>query len=653
MGSNPLNANYDGRWLRRNKGTGHPTNIMCVSAVPWENQSHAKKTASTLHLRAGHIKTFRLESGNRSRLQEHRVLSHGELWQIIEGRVQKKKPLWVFAYDLPQVFTMFGGWNYWRQGVFGIQPCEVDYLPGCEPKDPDKKRPGFACDNDPPVIFAVFHRAGGKIIFCDVRNYYNLSFEQVSEGVGKPFSSWNPLTATQHTAQVEAARQCSVVCDAMCGLIKRHADDDLGNWGHTSAAIGWNAYRHRFMLGGICMHGLEVVDDLERDSYYGGMTEARRIGRISGGVSQLDVNALYPAVMANHSFPCELELSSELGHKHEGDIWRNPLDYIADVRIDSNADTYPKRSPGMGTIHCNGRFTTTLAGPELKRASDAGHIHSHGRWAKYRRTNLFGRHVRHFWSARMAARQSGDFLGDVLAKSCSNSLYGRFARRGDYWEPLTDHVCWNPNWKILSPAEQVAWLMMTGHDLGKQIALAGPSFGLDRMIRQIGRHWQVRAERKAHPNAFPAIAAYVTAWGREAMRMLIRQVGERNVWRIATDSITVNSIGRRNAESAGLINRNQIGHLKVEYEADTGRFWSVHHWQIGDHVCHGSIMPGAEIQPDGSYVERQVQRLASLIREGYKRSIKVTTVRKRPPSPDIRGGVDPDGRIKPITLREF
>ena len=643
----------DGRWLRRNHGCGHPTNIMCLSAVAWENKTRKWKEKSTLHFRAGHIKAFRLEKGCRTRCINETVNFREKVWFRIAKRVQERKPLWVFAYDLPKVFTLLGGWQRWRRGEFGIQPQEVDYIDGKQPVDMDKKLSGFFCDNDPPVIAVVYHQYGGKVVFCDVRNYYNMTLDKVSEGVGKPFSTYCPESATIHLAKAEASRQCAVVADAMCGLITRHKQCDLGNWGHTSAALGWNAYRHRFMRNGICIHSIPKVDDLERDSYYGGWTEAKRIGKITDGVTQLDVNALYPAVMAVHRLPCELELSSEMGHRHGGDIWRNPLDYIADVRIVSVSETFPKRSDRYGTIQATGRFYTTLAGPELRRAIEGGFVHHIGRWTKYKRADLFSGHVAHFWRQRIEARKNGDFLGDALAKSCVNSLYGRFARRSAYWEPLSKHATWNAGWKILTPSEQTAYLIMTGNDMGKQIALAGPSFPPERMIRQVGRHWQVRAERKTHPNAFVAIAAYITSFGREAMRALCCQLGWYNVWRIATDSLTVNSAGLLRAHLGALIDPDTIGKLKVEYSADGGEFWSVHHWRIGDHICHGSIRDDAHQIPDGRYVERQVQRLASLIKTGWKGSLNVRTVTKKPPEPTVTGGIEADGRLKPIVLQEF
>lgn len=653
MGGDLVNPEIPKRWVRRNKGAGHPTNIMAVSAIPWENHSNQQRGRSSLHFRTGYAHAFRLEQGQRSRKVVKAFRSHRGFWGLVADRCQKKKPLWIFAYDLPHVFSLFDGWNAWQRGEIGIKPEEIDYLPGCEPKHPEKKRPGFFCENDPPVIICVYHRSGAKIVFCDVRNYYNLSLEEISAGIGAYPATENVCDLPIVRADAEAVRQCGVVADSMVELITRHKEGDLGNWGHTSAAIGWNAYRHRFMKKSICMHGVEDIDSLERDSYFGGRTEVTRVGKITDGVWQLDVNALYPSIMAQHSFPCELVAASHFGHEHDGDLWKNPIDYIADVRICSPRSTYPVRRQNVGTILACGRFSTTLAGPELRRAMKAGHVIDHGRWAKYRRANLFGDAMRHFWKERLKARDKGDFMGDILAKSCSNSLYGRFARHGNYWEPLSDLACWNPNWKILSPEEQIRWLQITGHELGSEILLAGPSWPMERMIRRVGRHWQVKCKERSHPNSFTAISAFVTAWGREFMRVLIDKVNAQNVYRIATDSVLVNMQGYCNAHEHGLIDPRVMGLLKVEREAEDGDVWSVHHWRIGDYVCHGSVSYDASESPDGSYVEKQVQRMHSLMKTGWKRSIDVRTVRKNPPILKLNGAMDNNGRLQPLHLKEF
>jgi len=84
-------------------------------------------------------------------------------------------------------------------------------------------------------------------------------------------------------------------------------DNDLGQMKSTIASQSFTTFRYRFMTQEIRRHRQPEVLWLERDAYRGGRSEAFYVGRVPDPPTyKLDVNSLYPYVMANHVYPYEV-----------------------------------------------------------------------------------------------------------------------------------------------------------------------------------------------------------------------------------------------------------------------------------------------------------------------------------------------------------
>ena len=107
-----------------------------------------------------------------------------------------------------------------------------------------------------------------------------------------------------------------------------------------------------------------------------------------------------------------------------------------------------------------------------------------------------------------------------VCKLMMNSLPGKFAQR-------------NPTWRFCSRIEVTRpWKAFPWRD---------PQTGCVYSARSIGWHGQYADEREDAANCFPAIGAFLTAYGRERMRYLRSLLPERTVYYQDTDSLLVNA----------------------------------------------------------------------------------------------------------------
>jgi len=168
--------------------------------------------------------------------------------------------------------------------------------------------------------------------------------------------------------------------------------------------------------------GLNVDDDLLK-AYYGGRTEVFKLGKIERPVFGLDVNSMYPYVMAKNKFPT--------GEFYKTETPQTEL-YVAKIKI--------KIKPGtdIPIIPCRkeklmfpaGEFETWAASPEIEAAQAAGQIESieYLETFNFAETDfLFSEFINYFYDLRKIAKDNGDKFQSNFLKRVMNSVYGRFA----------------------------------------------------------------------------------------------------------------------------------------------------------------------------------------------------------------------------------
>jgi hypothetical protein len=210
-----------------------------------------------------------------------------------------------------------------------------------------------------------------------------------------------------------------------------------------------------------------------------------------------------------------------------------------------------------------------------------------------------------------------------------NSLYGKFGQRNGKWEDRPD--LWPPE----------PWSKWTRGEKGD------PHY---QEYRSLGKLVQERVEIGEHPQAFPAIAAFVTAAGRMRMRELRAIAGEENVYYQAVDALYVSTPGYLRLDRAGEIADKQLGKLNLEKIAATAEFRGLNNYTLGDKHVIGSIKAKAVKQEDGSYKQDHFESLAGILQREQDATVRVYPVVKHLQNHYRRGTISQTGWVTTLTL---
>jgi hypothetical protein len=401
---------------------------------------------------------------------------------------------------------------------------------------------------------------------------------------------------------------------------------DAGKLSLTIASQAMHAYRHRLQPHGIEFHHMPEKIALERQAYYGGRVEAYRLGDLSGPQwTRYDVNSLYPTVMAANEYPWK-----SVGYSTHCSVERlNALlvDYacIAEVELVTEHPRYPVRDAG-GTYFPVGRFRTTLCTPELLAALQDQSLTQVYAIGWYKRTPLFGPYVHEWYRLRQEAKAQGDTVTDYACKILLNSLYGKFGQAGYVVTALGS--C-DPE---LVAQELV--LDLRTHEHWTE-------------YRAAGQVWREH-ETPAGPQTAVAIAAHVTAYGREYLWRVQSALGRDDVVYSDTDSVIVPG------HCASRLNEQHLapglGALKAEETANELVLMGAKWYRHGTKLVQKGVRKAQRSLLPGEITQEQWQGFTAAMRSGYSDRVVIAPVVKRISSLYRKGVRLPSGQVRPFQL---
>lgn len=425
------------------------------------------------------------------------------------------------------------------------------------------------------------------------------------------------------------ARDTDVVYDAVRMWSQFVTDHDLGPFRATQAGQALSAYTHRFLKHDVMIHTNAKALDLERRAYYGGRTEAFRIGSFKGDFHVLDVNSLYPFVMRDNCFPVSLEAFVERSNSLD----RNELQTIlaeravvaqVDVCVERESQRIvPTVSQGR-LIYPTGRFTTVLTTPELSMALDAGIVVGVGDLCVYKSAPIFTDYVTELYDLRLKYKEEGNVVWHEIVKVFLNSLYGKF---GQY----------NHTWELEAINGTPGTVATIDIDSGERVT-----------YRTLGGKTHRRSLTRAEGwDAFPAIAAHVTGYARAHLTRLMGRAG--TVYYCDTDSLFVDRSGMERL--AGDIDPTALGALKHEIHAGYLSIRGLKDYTIGDKTKLKGIRRNA-VAIDGGFRQVQFRGIAGAMRAGEPDIARIGSVVKRPTGIYHKGTIH-ETKVIPIHLEEF
>jgi hypothetical protein len=543
-----------------------------------------------------------------------------------EGCDAKGRPIDIETTETQRQYLWFGCAEWWREDASGIdrQPKKIlfstaeSFWEWCGANCPAQTTTwiiahnwnydagilraetvlpalGWECTgyiNGKPPLIVRWRRGGAGMVMVDSLNWFGVSLETLGQSMGVAKLA---MPDSKHPDIEEWQEYCQRDVGVVVAAVRAYRDFVLaGGYGrmqYTLASQALTAYRTRFMVAdSILVHTHEDSLSLERQGYHGGRTEAFWRGPVDTSLFKLDINSMYPSIMADGRFSC-YHLAYWGGEYPES--WREALredrGLVAECEVETDEPCYGYLTDKL--IFPVGRFKTVLTTPEILYAVSRGHLKRVCRWACYLRRELFRDFVSHFYQARIAYREAGNDSFQYLAKILMSSLYGKFGQNGRKWETTTEYECWSTEETI--------------HE--------NPDGSLVQLRLRLGLTEILKTDGESE-NSCPIIAAEITAAARMQLWEYIRCAdGDgQHTYYCDTDSVIVDSTGYARLEAAGHCHPTALGKLKLEATSETGEYWAPKHYRFGDETKIKGVRKKARItQGVGGQVSAEQAQFAS------------------------------------------
>lgn len=592
-------------WLARNS---HSESVHAALWVDTEtDQVPIGDGAVEHHLRFGWACFQRTRKGNDWTEPEWtRFEDYGAFWDLVESKVRPKTRLFIFAhnwsFDGP-VLSMFDqlperGWRLVQAVIDG-----------------------------PPIIL-VWRKGSKTLKFLDTLNWWRMPLARIGESLSLPKLKMPGKRAGSAAWDRYARNDVEIIRRAVLEWLAFLDHYDLGTFGPTLASQAIRAFRHRFMAHDILIDDNAGALQLARESLHGGRTEAFRIGRVPGPVHCLDVNSMYPAVMADGLYPTTLRLFAKRVSLVELRRWLSSHAVVAMVQLETSRNRFA-HVHNKRLVFPVGRIRTALTTPDLIDALKHGEIVRIESAAVYDQAPIFKGFVEQLYRLRQDAMHAGDNVRTWLLKILMNSLYGKFAQRGQKWETTAQ----------TKDRSIASWREVDVE--------SGRVFSWRRFAGQV----QLRSVDPEALDSHPAIAAHITARARSLLWDLIQLAGPQEVLYVDTDSLWTTEQGR--AALHGSEDPKRLGALKHEGCFQWFDVFGAKDYATPEKRAVKGVRTTATWRAPNVVEQEQWSSLAGLLAAG-RLSAPVT----RPVVKTLRriyekGDVHDDGAVSPLTLREW
>lgn len=522
---------------------------------------------------------------------------------------------WVFDIlkDIDELYLYAHNWSFDWQVLQGFRT--MSYW-GCRIKG--------IVDMSPPVIIK-YTLGKKKINVIDTLNYFRQSLATMGDAAGIPkmeidFDHCNTLELSEYCRNdVDIIRVC------MTSLIQFLYTNDLSRLTDTVASLALAVYTRKFMPCDIFIDGDEDRVAITRQSYFGGRTECFRIGEYEGDFYLIDVNSMYPFVMAYHDYPVRTINVGKNVTVEELDNAIRQYCVTAVCRIHTDIPAFPVKIDGR-TCFPVGEYVTTLSTPEVAYALAHDLIEEVHTVAVHVKARIFYDYVSYFYKKRLEYKQSGNEMYQEFCKKLLNSLYGKFGQRGDNWKESDRN-----------PRGLPGRYSELDLDTGKTRRF----LEIDNVV------FESMGESEAR-DSYPAIAAHVTAYGRMLLQMTIDHVGREHCYYCDTDSLLLDAMGYAKVEDK--LSQSVLGCWSLDGRYDKIDIRGPKDYTFGDKTRIKGIKAKHVIMPDGRYKQLQFRTLRGALNNGDMDTTSIKHVYKRLQREYKKGYVDDFGTVTPLEV---
>ena len=466
-----------------------------------------------------------------------------------------------------------------------------------------------------------------KIEVFDWLQIQPFSLKKLGERLGLPKGKIDFQTCSEHDLTVYCKRDVEIsikACMDWLDFLDRH---DMGNFQKTVAAQAFGAYRHRFMPCKIGVHNHVGALRLESVGFKGGRVECFQIGELPTPIYYVDVNSMYLSVMESELFP--YWFVRYVSKPRVLDLVGEMKEYLvmADVEIEISEPAIAIKKERL--LFPTGRFRTVLTTPELEWVQEHGKILKCHAFSSYKGKRLFQKWAYYIYDTRYDYYEKNDQIGEQNIKKLGNSCFGKFGQR------VRDSV-------ILGDAgiHEVSSENCYDMDTGQHYVLR--IYG-GKIVKEM------RGDEFSR-NAFPAIAAHVSAYARMLLWKYIEIAGQDHVFYCDTDSLMLNKTGFSRLQPH--IHDRKLGFCAHEMTGERVVLYGCKDYEFDGLVkIKGINKKWTETTP-GVFSGSKIMKLKTMINNGLQSGIWVHPVRKVLKREYKKGVVGDDGRVTPFHLHE-
>lgn len=379
-----------------------------------------------------------------------------------------------------------------------------------------------------------------KIIFIDNAQFYPGKLENLAKLVSLEKLEVDFNNSSYDDICAYCKRDVEILYELRKLWLNFIDSHNLGSHGLTIPSQAFNAFRHRFMYHKIVIHDNQEAIELERAAYHGGRTSVFRVfNDDKNKYYKLDINSAYPYAMKYTEVPIKLLYVIKNIDVNTLKRYIEKYAVIAKVLINTNEPVYVYNYNNHN-IYPIGTFETVLTTQEIEYAIKNNHIVDIIEVCVYEKAIIFDRYVDYFYNLKQKYTRENNVAFRYITKLFLNSLYGKFGQR-DRKITLIDETenIFTENGELYNKDNNSVTKIYT---LGST-------------------RWMEQTETVSF-NAFPAIAAHITASVRLYLWSLINKAGKNHVFYCDTDSLIVDDVGYNNL--LDLIDSNKLGYLKLE-----------------------------------------------------------------------------------------
>jgi hypothetical protein len=569
-----------------------------------ETQVAGRKAGSTFNvLKLGVAQRYRWYKDKGLRFQREKIFYTGaELAAFIYSVQCKRAPLYLVAHNLgfdtlaSDMLSAFKGFGFTLRTFYAQQGV------------------------------SIFHYTSdkGKIVALDSGNFFKGSVRELGDLLNNPKLDID----FEHSSERDLIDYCrqdvEIVAGAMDQFLHFLRDNDLGEFRTTLSSCAFYAFRHRFLKHDVFIHNDKEALALEESAYHGGRIEILKAGYYAGSTLRyLDVNSMYPYVSRDRLLPNRLtKICQDASYAQlENALYAHAV--IADVEVATDEPVFPLLYQRR-RYYPTGSFRTTLSTPELLYAVEHNLLMRCHSMAVYAQEAVFRDFMESLYALRLQFRASGNGVYDQLCKLFMNGATGKWAQHETVVERLGDH-----------PGDYTRLEHEYHYNTGEHSLLYYLPTG-------------VYKERRAGFafNAFPAIAAHITAYGRMYLWKLMQMADRDNLYYVDSDGFWANSLAYERLASQ--LDPLALGRLKVAYESPWLEILGPRQYDHQGGGKHSGIKAIAVQFAPGVYAQEQFASFKGSVRNGTTAGVTITTIEKTLHATPSTYWIDPDGLVVPL-----